>query len=112
MNNILIILLITVIFIILDVVTGIFKCLATKSYDSSKMRQGLYHKLGSILCISFSILCDFSQQYLDIGLTIPIAKAVCAYICIMEIGSIIENICVLNPDILPDKVKQYFKKLK
>lgn len=112
MNNILIVLLITTIFIILDVATGIFKCLSTKSYDSSKMRQGLYHKLGSIFCIAFCMLCDFSQKYLDIGATIPLTKAVCAYICVMEIGSIIENICVLNPDILPDKIKQYFKKLK
>ena len=112
MDKLLIVLLITAFFIILDVLTGVSKCLSTKSYDSSKMREGLYHKLGSVLCIAFSMLCDFSQQYLDIGVTIPITKTVCAYICIMEIGSIIENICILNPDILPEKIKQYFKKLK
>lgn len=100
------------VFIVLDVVTGLLKAFKNKEYTSTTMRQGLYHKIGSILCIAFATLLDYTQSILDIGLTIPILKGICIYIILMEITSIIENICSLNPDIMPEKITQYFKKLK
>ena len=102
---------IVALFIVLDVITGLLKAFKNKDYSSTYMREGLYHKCGSILCIVFSSLVEYTQRYIDIGVNIPIIKAICGYIIIMEISSIIENICLLNPDILPDKLTQYFKKL-
>ena len=98
-------------FILLDMITGLIKAFKGKEYTSSVMREGLFHKCGSILCIIFGMLVDYSQTYIDLGVTIPVATTICAYICLMEIGSIIENICSINPEILPDKLKCYFKKL-
>lgn len=98
-------------FILLDMITGLIKAFKEKAYTSSVMREGLFHKCGSILCIVFGVLVDYAQTYVDIGVNVPVALSVCAYICIMEIGSIIENICKINPDILPDKLKAYFSKL-
>ena len=111
MNTLYIAIIITVIFILLDIVTGIIKAFKEKSYTSSTMREGLFHKCGSVLCIIFGCLVDYTQKYIDIGISIPFAKTMCIYIVIMEIGSIIENICVINPDILPEKIKKYFKNL-
>ena len=98
-------------FILLDLVTGIVKAFVRKEYCSSIMREGLLHKCASIGCVLFGWLVDFAQGYLDLGVTFPVAVSVCVYICLMEIGSIIENLCTINPKILPDKLKAFFSKL-
>lgn len=98
-------------FIVLDFVTGLVKAFKEKNYCSSIMREGLFHKCGNILCIVFATLVDYAQTYIDLGVSVPVTAGVCAYIVLMEIGSIIENVCAINPEILPDKLKVYFKKL-
>lgn len=98
-------------FILLDMLTGIVKALKEKSFTSSVMREGLFHKCGSILCVVFGVLIDYAQGFLDLGVSVPVAVSVCAYIVLMEIGSIIENVCAINPEIMPDKLTQYFSKL-
>ena len=103
--------LITVSFIVLDILTGVIKAFKEKNYTSSLMREGLYHKIGSILCMGFGALIEFTQTLVDIGVHVPIAIPICAYIILMEIGSVIENVCAINPEILPAKIKSYFSKL-
>lgn len=98
-------------FILLDMVTGLIKAFVEKNYTSSIMREGLLHKCASIGCVLFGVLVDFAQGHMDLGVTIPVAMSICVYICLMEAGSIIENLCAINPNILPDKVKAFFKKL-
>lgn len=98
-------------FIIMDLLTGIIKAFKKQEYNSSIMREGLYHKAGSVLCIVLGVLADYAQTLVDLGVNIPLAVTICGYIILMEIGSIIENISIINPDIMPDKVKSYFAKL-
>lgn len=98
-------------FILLDLITGLIKAFKEKSYTSSIMREGLYHKIGTLLIVGFGYLVDYAQTYIDIGVSVPVAISVCSYVVLMEIGSIIENVCIINPQILPDKIKGYFKKL-
>ena len=98
-------------FILLDMLTGLIKAFKEKKYNSSVMREGLFHKAGSVLVIVFGCLVDYAQSFVDLGVTVPVALSLCAYIILMEIGSIIENIAVINPDILPDKIKVFFEKL-
>lgn len=98
-------------FILLDFGTGILKALKQKSYSSTVMREGLFHKCGSILCVVFGTLVDYAQTFVNLGVTIPVGASVCAYISLMECGSIIENIGSINPQIVPSKLKQYFTKL-
>jgi len=96
----------------MDFISGLIKAFKEKNYCSTIMRQGLYHKAGSILCIVFGALVDYAQQFIDIGVSLPIVEGFCAYIILMEVGSIIENVCKINPEILPEKLTQYFFKLK
>lgn len=103
---------ITACFVLLDLITGLIKAFKEKNYSSTVMREGLYHKAGSVLCIVFGILVDYSQTYIDIGVTIPVAVSICVYIALMEIGSIIENVCGINPEIMPEKLQQFFLKLR
>lgn len=98
-------------FILLDMVTGIINAFKNKRYTSTVMREGLFHKCGSVLCVVLGVLVDYAQTWLDLGVTIPLTTTICTYIVLMEVGSIVENICSINPDIMPDKLKQYFVKL-
>lgn len=99
-------------FIVLDFVTGIIKAIKEKNFSSTVMRQGLYHKAGSIAVIVFGVLVDYAQGYVDTGISIPVKDILCSYIITMEIGSIFENVCAINPEIVPAKLQQYFEKLK
>ena len=98
-------------FIVLDMITGLIKAFKEQAYTSSVMREGLFHKCGSILTIVFGMLVDYAQTFVDLGVKIPVAVAFCSYIILMECGSIIENVGRINPEIVPDKIKPYFSKL-
>ena len=98
-------------FILLDLLTGLIKAFKEKNYSSSVMREGLYHKIGIVLCVVFAVMVDYTQTYLDLGVAVPLTLAVCSYIVGMEIGSIIENVCTINPEILPEQLKGFFSKL-
>lgn len=99
-------------FIVLDLITGTIKAFAEHNFASSVMREGLFHKVGSILCVALGMYADYAQQYIDLGVTIPVSGAICAYIALMEIGSIVENLAKINPEIVPEKIRKYFQGLE
>lgn len=105
--------LVTLGFILMDVVTGVIKAFKEKAFCSSVMREGLFHKLGSLVCMVFGVFVDYAQLF--VGITIvnnePVGTAICGYIILMETGSIIENICAINPEFAPTWLKAFFKKL-
>ena len=49
---------------------------------------------------------------MDLGVAVPVAAAICAYICLMEITSIIENACKINPNLILEKLAAMFGGLK
>lgn len=97
--------LMTCIFVVFDLVSGGVSACANHKWKSSEMRKGLYHKFGSIMLVVLAYLIDYAQRYADLGFQVPIAAGVCVYIILMELGSIVENIGKINPDLLPDKIK-------
>lgn len=99
-------------FILFDFITGLVKAIKEKNFNSTVMREGLYHKFGSILVIALATLVDYTQNYIDLGYELPILGAVSIYIIVMETGSIIENIGKINPKLIPEKVRERFFKLK
>ena len=80
------------IFILLDILTGLLSAFKNKEFNSTVMKEGAYHKAGSILLVVFGLTVDYAQSFIDLGATIPMAKAFSIYIITMEFGSIIENI--------------------
>lgn len=103
--------LITGAFMLMDIITGLIKAFKEKQYTSSIMREGLYHKCCYILCIMLAFLVDYAQTFIDLGVDIPMTIPICTYIILNEIGSIIENLASINPELLPEKIKSYFSKL-
>ncbi|MDO5805466.1 MAG: phage holin family protein [Eubacteriales bacterium] len=97
---------ITCAFIVLDFITGLVKAFSRGGFKSSVMRQGLFHKVGELLCVALGILIQYAEGYLDLGINLPVAAAICTYIVLMEIGSAIENIGAINPDLVPTKLRK------
>lgn len=89
--------LIVFILIAFDIVTGITKALAKGYVKSSCLREGLFRKCGEIFSLFGAWMMEYANQALDMGVNIPLYTGVAVYISIMEITSIIENICEINP---------------
>lgn len=96
-------------FIVMDILSGVLYAVKSKTWTSTKMREGLFHKMAIILFIVLAILCDFGQAYLDLGFKIPITTGVLIYVCGMELGSTGENLIKINPK-LTEKIKTFFTK--
>lgn len=99
------------IFILFDIVSGIAAALKYKSLSSSAMREGLYNKLAEILLLLLAVVCNFvldMPPFHQLGIPPEIAYVVAVYIVCMEVLSIIENICLLNPNIPLAKLLMIF----
>lgn len=95
-------------FIAFDILTGLIQAIKNGTYKSTKMREGLFHKCGELLSMIFASGCEFAFPMIGIDVSLPIAKSVSIYIIIMEVGSIIENIANISPD-LKDFLSRIFK---
>lgn len=96
-------------FIVLDLATGVAKGAASHNLDSKKMRDGLFHKMGFIMAMVLSYLCEYAMMYMELGFTVPIVNGVAIFICLTEIVSILENIKELNPKLDDYGFLKYFK---
>ena len=88
---------IVLIFISFDILFGLLQALTNQTFQSSVMRQGLFHKLGEILCYLFGVVCDTTLPMINILVPFSLANAITIYIVIMEIGSILENLSKVSP---------------
>ena len=98
-------------FIVFDVLTGYIKALKNQEIDSTALRKGLYSKLSEILAVGGCYLLNVGTTYVDLGVEIPLLQGVAIYLCIMELVSIIENLCAVNPA-LYKLFGPYLEKLK
>lgn len=76
----------TLIFMVVDIISGIIQAIINKNLDSQKMREGILRKSLLILVVILSFIAQYAFN-------IPaISKVVCIYIILMEIISIFENL--------------------
>lgn len=99
------------VFIGMDVVSGVVKAFSTTGFDSSVMRQGFYHKLGEVFAVGLLAAADFYLPIVGVNVDVCFSAIGCAYFVLMEIGSIIENIGTINPELVGPLTK-IFAKLK
>lgn len=98
-------------FIVFDIVTGFTKALYNKEVDSTMLRRGLFHKLSEVLALLGAFLLGYVAEYIELGIELPLLNVVSVYICTMELVSIVENICEVNPRMFA-LFSPYLKKLK
>ena len=92
----------------LDILLGLAGAVKNKDVQSSKMREGLWHKAGSIGLIVLAYVLDVAVDHVDLGVIFPGVVIVCAYIILMEVGSCLENLVVLNPELRNNPIMKAF----
>lgn len=99
---------IALVFNALDIITGITTAVKNKDIQSSKLRDGLFKKVGFILCYFVAWLIDTEGSLIGFQLGTTILPIIILYVCTTELVSILENICKINPGILPEKLMELF----
>ena len=92
----------------LDILLGLAGAVKDKNVQSSRMREGLWHKCGSIGLIVLAYILDVAVDHVDLDLVFPGVVIVCAYIIVMEVGSCLENLVVLNPELRDNPIMKVF----
>lgn len=87
-----------------DIVSGFLCAIKNKNISSSKLRDGLFKKLGFLLCYLVGALIDNYGGIVNIHATVNVLPIIITYVCTTEIVSICENIAKINPDILPSRI--------
>lgn len=101
------IILVALIFNGLDLMTGIVGAFRNgEQIKSNKLRDGLFKKVGFIFCYTLGIAINYAESYLTLPFGVDLVPVICTYAIITEVVSIVENISKINPDILPEKLKE------
>lgn len=95
-------LLLPLVLIILDILTGVVNAVIKGEMDSSVMRQGLGHKFSEVIYLILGILIDIFLKWHYVYLIAII------YISFMEIVSILENCSKLGVP-MPEFLKNILK---
>ena len=89
-----------VLFIILDVISGVAAAYARHEVESPKLRQGLWHKVGYVFVVFCAIVIEWAMtKGMDLGFNLPLVMPICVWISLMEIVSTLENAAKINPDL-------------
>lgn len=104
-------LVIVLIFIVLDILTGLLKGWKTNSLNSTKMRAGMIAKLSEFAACLFGFFVEMALPELGITIAIKFGPAICTYTVLMEICSIIENIGTVNEPV-GKMLSHVFEKLR
>lgn len=83
--------------ILLDIITGLIKAFYEKDFQSSIMRQGLFHKLGELLAVSVLYGAQIALPKIGVDAKLPLFPAGVGYCVLMELGSIFENLRAFTP---------------
>lgn len=83
--------------ILADIITGLLKAFYTKSFQSSVMRQGLFHKLGELIAVGVLYGAQIALPRVGVEANLPLFKVGCGYCVLMELGSILENLRSFTP---------------
>lgn len=102
---------IVLILIVLDIITGIMKACKTGTLNSSILREGLWHKGAEVTAMVCAWIFEYIPPAFEIAIELPLLTPVCIYIVLMEVLSVIENICVVNEQ-MNALFEPYLEKLK
>lgn len=101
------IILVALVFNGLDLITGLVGALRNGEHiKSNELRDGLFKKVGFIFCYTLGIAINYAETFLTLPFAVDLVPVICTYAIITEVVSIIENISKINPDILPEKLKE------
>lgn len=95
---------VALVFNAVDMVSGLLSAIKTGTIQSNKLRDGLFKKAGFILCYALAYLVDMYGAEVGFTLGFKVVPIIISYVVLTEVVSITENINVLNPDVVPEKI--------
>ncbi len=91
-------------FNVLDLITGITYAAKEKKLTSSKLRDGLFKKVGFIFCYLLGFLIDSYGYLIGFNLGVKVLVGILLYSVLTEIVSIAENLCKISPQLKASKI--------
>ena len=96
--------------IVHDIILGVAAAAKNGNLSSKVMREGMFHKGAEIAVVALACLIEgFMTNAPEMPFTLPLVKPASAYLALMEVASVIENIVLLNPDLENAPVFNLFK---
>ena len=99
--------------VLLDVLFGVSNSFIHKDFSSTKLREGLVHKLSEFGVVAMAIIIDglFFAGF-DLGFNGPILSFFLLCLIVMEIGSIMELMTEINPDLAKNRIFRLLESVK
>ena len=102
--------------IVFDCITGLIKAKTIgEGLTSQKGWKGFWKKISLLVGLFFGIFLDyavpllFARAGLTLGVDLPFALIICAYIVLNESISVCENLYLINPNIMPKWIIKLLK---
>lgn len=95
-------------FHIIDFASGLVWAIKNKCVTSSKMRDGLFKKMGFVFCYMVALLLDKYGGLIGFTVGVKILPSIILYAVSTEFVSIVENVAKINPDLVPEKLLSIF----
>ena len=94
-----------------DIAVGFVGAAVRHDISSTKMREGIGHKIMIIVLIAVAYLLGVGLGHVSgISAEIPSTEVVCWYVVVMELASILENISKVWPEFSGTSLFKYFDK--
>ena len=90
-----------------DLVTGIISALKEHNLQSSKLRDGIFKKVGFLICYFLALMIDLYGDEVGFHLNVELLPVVLGFVCLTETISVIENLSKIT-DIVPEKLLSLF----
>lgn len=89
---------------VIDIASGYVAAIRTGTVNSTVMFNGMWNKMSELFAIVVGKAVEicisiFGADFVGTELSVPVCTAVCAYLSLYEITSIVENIGKMNPTI-------------
>lgn len=96
-------------FMVMDILTGFIGAVINGNVSSAKMRVGLGHKILLCCLIAVAVMIELAGTHIaGLGFSGVSVTVVCAYIIIMEVASILENVCAAYPELRDTPLMRIF----
>ena len=90
-----------------DLVTGIISAIKGHDLQSSKLRDGVFKKVGFLICYFLALMIDLYGSEIGFHLNVELLPVVLGFVCLTETISVIENLAKIT-DIVPEKLLSLF----
>ena len=96
-------------FMAMDILTGFIAAAINRCISSSKMREGIGHKALMLCVIAVALMVEVASEHVvGLGFGGVTVVAVCAYMVVMEVASIMENVCSAYPELRDTPLMRVF----